>query len=318
MTESTSTQNSSSSSSPWGPQANELTTAFNNAQAAYGKASGAVANLPQNFTAGMTPEQLQTFGSMVGYGNSGIPNASAVTNAGLGNLATGSGAAAGALNTLGAFNPSATNNIGTAVDGAKTFANGLDIDGAVKNAMLPAMQEMRDVTLPGMESSAAGSGNINSSRTGIAEGIAQRGLAEQAAGLASNMYNNAYNTGAGISATQSNQNNNAALQAATSQGYLGSNLGANGAAQVGSGIGDAGNLFTLAAQGGAGLQQNNQLGLTNALQQYEAQTSSPYDALNGLMQIIGSRSWGSNSTGTQTTTSQPSMLQTIGGIASIF
>lgn len=316
MGDSHQTQNSSSSSAPWDPQAAALQGAFSNAQNAYAKSSTATA--PNNFTAGMTPDQLANFSSMIGYGSGAPSTGSAVSSAGFGNLNTGSGAAAGALNTLGAFNPSATNNIGTAVDGAKTFANGLDINGAVKNAMLPAMQEMRDVTLPGMESAAAGSGNINSSRTGIAEGLAERGLAEQASGLASSMYNNAYNTGAGIAATQANQNNNANLSAATSQGYLGSNLAANGAAQVGSGINDAGNLFTLAAQGGAGQQQNNQLGLTNDLQKYEANVNSPYDALNGLMQIIGSRSWGSNSTGTQTTTTSPSPLQMIGGIASIF
>lgn len=312
------TSTNQSSTTPWAPQAAALQNAFTDAQSAYDKSKTATA--PTNFTAGMTPDQLSTFQSMIGYGNGNIGAANSVTGAGVGNLNTGSSAAAGALNTLGAFNPSATNNIGTAVNGAQTFANGLNINGAVNAAMQPAMEQLRDVTLPGMESSAAGSGNINSSRTGIAEGIAERGLAENAQNTAATMYNNAYNTGAGIAATQSNQNNNAALQAATSQGYLGSNLGANGASQVGLGVNDATNLFTLAAGGGAGVRAGDQADLTNQLQRYEAKVSSPYDSLNALMNIIGTRMYGSNTTGsgTSNTTTTPSPLQMAGGILSMF
>lgn len=316
MTESTQTQNSTSSSSPWGPQATALQGAFDNANTAYGKASTATA--PSNFTAGMTPEQLQTFQSMLGYSGANQGASGAVTNTGVNNLGTGSDAAAGALTRLGAFDPSATNNMDAVISGANKYVSGFDVPGAVSAAMRDATQEARDVTLPGMESAAAGSGNINSSRTGIAEGLVQRGLAEKSADLSATLRNNLFSAGAAQEGGILSGNNANTLQADTSGGYIGSNLAANGASEVGQGINDGTNLFSLAAAGGSGLQQNNQLGLTNDLQKYEANVSSPYDALNAYMNIIGNRSWGQNATGTQQTTSTPSALQTIGGIASIF
>jgi hypothetical protein len=312
MNQSKSDTQSQQTTSPWAPQASALTSAFTNAQSAYGKASDAVA--PNNFTAQMTPEQLATFQQMVGYGgNSAIPNAEAATGTGL--LNSGASGATGALNTLGAFNPSATNSPAAIAAGANTYASGIDIPSQVQAAMRDATNTARDVTLPGMESAAAGNGNINGSRTGLAEGLVQRDLANRAADTSATLRANAYNTGAGLTANALGANNEAALAAATGAGALGSNLASSGASMGSNSINDQGNLFTLAGQGGAGLQQNNQLGLTNELQQYQSKVASPYDSLNGLMSIIGSNNWGSNSSGTSNTTTTPSAFQTIGGLA---
>lgn len=311
MNQSKSTTDSTQQTSPWGPQATALTSAFSNAQNAYGKSSSAVA--PTDFTAQMTPEQLATFRSMTGYGgNSAIPGSEAAAGSSL--MDSGVSGATGALSRLGAFNPSATNNPGAIASGANTYADGLNIPGAVQAAMRDATQEARDVTLPGMESSAAGTGNINGSRTGIAEGLVQRGLAEKAGDLSATMRNDAYTTGAGLTAGALTNNNAQALEAASGAGALGSSMATGGAGLGSNSINDQGNLFTLANAGGAGIQQNNQLDLTNLLQRYQSQTNSPYDALNGLMGIIGSNNWGSNSTGQSTTTSTPSAFQTIGGL----
>lgn len=312
MNQSKSDTTSAQQSSPWGPQATALTNAFSGANTALGKAQGAVA--PTDFTAGMTPEQLSTFKSMIGYGgNSAIPNAEAATGTNL--MGAGSQGAQGALSTLGGFNPAATNNPAAIAAGANTYANGVNIPGAVSAAMRDANQEANDVTIPGMESSAAGNGNINSSRTGLAEGIVQRGLAQQAGDLSATMRNDAYNTGAGLTANALGANNQAALAAATGAGALGSGLATSGASMGSNSINDQANLFTLAGQGGAGLQQSQQDALTNQLQQYQSGVSSPFDALNNYMNIIGSNNWGSNSTGTSSTTTSPSAFQTIGGLA---
>lgn len=316
-TQSTSTNNSTTT--PWTPQANQLTAAFNNAGTAYGKSSQAVA--PTNFTAGMTPEQLATFQSMIGYGsNSQLPSVNSANGTDM--LTGGARGALGALDQFGGFNPAATNNPDAIAAGAKTYASGLDIPGAVAAAMRDANQEARDVTLPGMENTAAGTGNINSSRTGLSEGLVQRGLAEKAGDLSATLRNNAYDTGAGLTANALTSNNGLNLSRISGMGSLGNLLATGGAGINSQSIADQGNLFNLAATGGQGLQQNNQLGLTNALQQYQSGVSSPYDSLNGLMQIIGSGNWGgttkSSGTGTQDTQTTPSALQTIGGLMSGF
>jgi hypothetical protein len=316
VTSSKSQTSTEQATGPWGPQANALEQAFQDAMSAYGKSSGATA--PTNFTAQMTPQQLQTFRQMIGYGNGAIGDAQGVSSAGTNMLNAGSNAASGALTALGGFDPSKTNNPQALVDSANQFVAGQNIPAQVKAAMQQGVETARDVTLPGMESAAAGNGNINSSRTGLSEGIVQRGLGEQAANLNNSLTGQAFGQGLGLAQTQASGNNSALLSALQSEGSLGGSLASTGAGAVGAGINDANGLFGLAQSAGTGLQQNNQLGLTNQLQQYEAAKSSPFDSLNQLMNIIGSRSWGSTGSGSSTTTSTPSWMQSIGGILSMF
>lgn len=191
---------------------------------------------------------------------------------------------------------------------------GQDIDSQVRNAMLNATQTARDVTLPGIEQNAATTGNTNSSRTGIAEGLVQRGLAQQSADLGATMRNSAYQTGLQLASANANANNTnqlGALTGAANAGTAAANAGVNAGSQS---ITDRGNLFNLATQAGSGQQAASQANLNNQQAQYQSQVSSPYDALNGLMGIIGTNNWGSNSTGTSTSTSSPSAWSVLGGL----
>lgn len=313
MSSQTSSTNSSQQTSPWGPQASALTTAFGNAQNAYNTASQAQA--PTNFTAQMTPDQLSTYNNMLGYAN-GNTSPATETAAGNGMLSSGTAATNSAINGMTSYNPSATNNTQSVVNAATQYANGQNIQGQVNNSMLMANQEANQVTLPGMEQSAANNGNINGSRTGLSEGIVQQGLSEQAANLGSSLYNSSYNTGLQLAENQQATNNQQSLTNNQALGTLGSGYAGQGVSTLSSGINDQNNLYTMAQAGGAGQQTNNQEGLTNQQQQFQAQSTDPYSALDGLMGIIGGTNWGSNSTGTSNTTTTPSALSTIGGIMS--
>jgi hypothetical protein len=303
---------SQSQTSPWAPQASALTSAFSNAQNAYGQASGAVA--PTDFTAQMTPQQLAVFSQMLGTGTNLAGAVGGNAAAGSGMVTSGAGGAEGALTSLGAFNPSATNNTDNAIAAGKQYAAGMDIPGAVQSAMRDATQTARDVTLPGMESASAGNGNINSSRTGLAEGLVQRGLAEKAADISSDLYNNAYTSGADRYVNQAGTNNAQHLGALGSELSGGTSMATGGSSVAGAGVDQSNGALGMALTGASGQQANNQLGLTNQLQQYQSKVSSPYDALQGLMGIIGSNNWGSQSSGSSTTTSTPSAFQVIGGM----
>lgn len=297
------TQNSST----WAPQANALMEAFKEAQRVYGLQSQAQA--PTNFTAGLTPEQLATYSKMVTAGND-TSASSAMANSGGALASAGTSGVTGALSGLSGFDASKTNNADSLVADANKYVAGQDIDGQVRNAMLTATQTARDVTLPGLEQRAATSGNTNSSRTGIAQGLVERGLAQQATDLGATLRSGAFKDGLSLAQTQRAGNNTQNLAALTSEGALGNSASATGFSGLNGSLDGLIKSLGLSATGGAGLQSGNQADLTNQLQQYQAQTNQGSTALDNLMKIIGSQSWGQSSTGTNSGTTTGSNVQT--------
>lgn len=306
------TGTNSSTTTPWAPQAAALTDAFGNAATAYGQAFQAVA--PTDFTAQMTPDQLATFQSMVGYGTNN--NTAAQSAAGATNTAAGTNAATGALSGLAAYDPSATNNADSLISDANKYVAGQDIPGAVRAAMQSANENARDVTLPGIDQNAAATGNTNNSRAGLASGIVQRGLAEQAGNLSSTLTNKAYTDGLGLASTTANSNNAATLAALSAQGTIGNATTNTGVDASGKAITDQAALYGIAGAGGAGEQAAQQANLDNQSQQFTAATSAPYTALDNYMKIIGSTNFGSTTNGTTsgTSTATPSAWQIAGGL----
>lgn len=324
-------QNTSSNVDPWAPQAGALEKAFAEAQRIYGL--GSQAQAPTDFTAQMSPEQIASFHQMVSQGsNLGIPQGQAALSTQLGQA--GAGGVTGALNGLNGYNPSASNNTQSQIDAANRYVSGQDIDGQVRNAMLNATQTARDVTLPGIAMNASNSGNTNSSRAGIAEGMVQRGLAQQSADLGATLRNSAFQTGLDRAQQTSNNNNQLGLGGLTAQGTLGTAAAGAGLNAGNSSVSNTGALSSMAAEGGAGLTSAQQAVLDNQYKQYLQATQGNYGALSGLMGIIGDKNWGSNTTGTNTAntatnaqsngtmtginntkeTSTPSMMSTIGGL----
>lgn len=296
---------------PWAPQAAALQNAFTAAQNAYGKSSTAVA--PTDFTAQMTPEQLATFKSMVSQGqNSSIPSADAATGSAL--TGAGTNALTGALSGLSGYNAANTNNTQSLVDAAKAYVAGQDIPSQVKAAMQTANETARDVTMPGIEQNAATSGNTNSTRAGIAQGLVQRGLAEQAGNLQNSLASTAFQNGLTLAQQQASNNNTNNLAALTAAGSLGNNSATTGLGANSQSLADQGALNSTGLAGGTGLQQANQTALDNALQKYQASVESPYQGLSQLMSVIGSNNWGSSTNGTKTETSTPSAWDTISGL----
>lgn len=306
---STTDQSSTSNTSPWAPQAAEIQKAFGYANDAYGKASQAQA--PSDFTAQFTPDQLATFQQMLGYGNSSnVPNQNAAAGSAL--TGAGTGAITNAFNTLNSWDPSRITQQNIA--DATATANSPYMDDQVNAAMRDARQQVRDVTLPGIDATASGTGNTNSTRTGVAQGMVERGLAQQTADTSAQMRGQAYNDA--LNRSSSNVGN--VLSSLLGTGSLGNSVAGTGIGASSGSINDATNLFNIANTGGAGQQAADQANLTNQQQQYQSQVTSPYDALNQFMQLVGGQSYGSStqSTGTSTTTSTPSAWQIIGGLMS--
>lgn len=310
MGSSTQETSKNENTTPWAPQAAALTDAFGKAQTAYGQASQAKA--PTDFVAQFTPDQLNVFRSMLGYGSGQSTAGTTATGNAL--QQAGTNATQGALTGLSNYDPTKLNNTQAISDAAKSYADNQNIGAQTKAAMQQATETARDVTLPQINQNAALTGNSNSSRTGIAEGLVQRSLAENAQNTYNSLYGQAYGNGLNLASSNANANNANSLGALTGAAGAGTSAANTGVNASSSAINDQGNLFNLAGQGASGQQQANQANLDNQQAQFQSQTSSPYAALQQLMGIIGSNNWGSNSTGTSTTTKNPSAFETIGGL----
>lgn len=300
-----------SSTTPWAPQAAALTSAFSNAGNAYNQSSQAVA--PTDYTAQMSPDALAAFKQMVQQGgNLAVPGQQASTGAAL--QTAGTAGTTGALSGLNNFNAASTNNAGSTVDAANQYVAGSDIPAQVRAAMQGATETARDVTMPGIEQNAAVGGNTNSSRTGIADGMVQRALAEQSANMTGSLSSQEYQNALALAQQQQSNNNTQNLGALSTEGSVGNTATATGVNAGTSSVANQGALSSEMAAGGAGQTAATQADLTNQLQKYQAGVTDPYAPLQGLMGIIGSNNWGSQ--GTSTATKNPSAWDTISGLMS--
>ncbi len=197
-----------------------------------------------------------------------------------------------AFGSLGGANP--TSSIQQMLTGQ---ANTSTLDPVVNNAMTRMSQNFNEQVMPGLRNEAVAAGQYGSSRQGIAEGLATRGLAQSMGDMSANMYNNAYNTaqqnmygtannmaGLGLNNAQANANRsltadttNAANQLNTQQ--FNANLGLQNNAQT-----LQNNQFN-ARQMNAGNQFNANLGLQNntqAMQLAQQQLANRAQGLNIL------------------------------------
>lgn len=137
-----------------------------------------------------------------------------------------------AFRSMGGANP--TGSISQMLSGQ---VNTSALDPVVDNAMRRMGENFNELVMPGIGQAASAAGQYGGSRQGIAEGLAQKGLAYSMGDTAANMYNNAFNTaqsnmygttnnmaGLGLSNAQGNanrdmaaQNTNAANQLASQQ-----------------------------------------------------------------------------------------------------
>jgi hypothetical protein len=310
MTSSTQEQKSNTSSTNSFTPANigYLDTGFNAAQNALGTAQ---ANnvAPSGFVAGLTPQQLQQYQQIVASANGNqTPQQLSQLGSTLGTA--GTAGIQGALNGYAGFNPT----IQSLSQAGNQYAAGENIPAQVQAALRDATNQVRDVTLPGIDSNAAGTGNTNSSRTGIAQGLVERDLANKGADLSAELQNSAYNTGANLQQT----NNAQQLQALGGQGATGAAAAGIAPGALTSSVGTGSTLAGLGLLGASGGQQNQQDIYNNQIASNAFSQTNPFTALSQYLQNVGSYNAGGTGTGTsvgdQTTTSTPSMMSVIGAL----
>lgn len=305
------TQNNNSSTNPAAFQMPYINTGLAANANALTQAQGA--STPTGFTAQYTPAQLQAFATQMGYGmgNAGIAGASAAAGGAL--TGAGSAAAGAGLGALTGFQSG--NTVGNVTNAAGAYSNNPDVQGMIDAATRDAKQTYSEQIAPGIERNAAASGNINSNRTGIAQGIAARGLANTVADTSANIRGGLYQSGLALGQTQAanaDSANLAAASAAANGGTAAANAGVN--ANTGA-VNQQTGLYGIANTGIAGQQAGAQADLTNQLQTNQFQTNSPFAALQNYWNIAG-KPLGTQTQGTTTTagttTNTPSLAAQFG------
>lgn len=211
---------------------------------------------------------------------------------------------------------------------ASQYANNPAIDGMIDGVGRDISRNLRENDLISLNLGAAGAGNMNSSRAGAAEAILMRGAQDRLGDVSSAIRGDAWNSGLNIALNQndasfrnalaaSNQDINTRL--AAGQNFM--NLGGVGTTLGSMSLDSMGNQASLTGNVGNARQAEDQRLINENIAQFQNKENTDWSRLGNYYGIVGDKSWGSE--GTQTTkTPGPSGLQTalgaamtVGGIA---
>jgi hypothetical protein len=325
------TEDSTKITEPWSGQQPYILDAF---QKAYdvNSAQMGTPGYTGDFVAAPSQDMLNAFQSaLTGQANTGLSQAAAGQSYNWGNqllqqgsafINDGKGYADRANNGL--YDLSQSDLTGKNIANATRYANNPTMDGMIQSALRDGQRAVTEQVLPEINRSAGGTGNYNSSRTGIADGIVARGWSDQAADVSSQMRGQAYQ--AGIGASQNDTN--AMIQALSSAGIQGLNM-----AQVGNAISNTGMAglgqsaqinaaiqamnaqnFQQQAMAATALNGFDQGALNNAIGKQEYKDNRDWGILGNYYGIVGDKSWGSTQTGHSVTEKEetPSLMSSIG------
>lgn len=272
-----------STTTPWSAQQPYLKAGMADAAYQYGQQRGTPYYQGQTY-AQMDPHTQAALNGVYGYQGQGANNASTVTGAGDSQLGAGVAGSQNAVGALSGFNPQDPTQANIASAGQ--YANNPALQGQIDAASRDVTRNLSEVQLPGIANGANAGGNLNSSRTGIAEGIAMRGAQDQIGDISANMRGAAYNNGLSLAEQARATNQGDYLNANNQAGVLSNqmtNAGINGV-QTGQGL-QYDNFDAASAAGG--LQQQNQQGiLTQGLQQWQGQQQQPWNLLGNYQNAI--------------------------------
>ena len=292
----TTTNQTQTSAPSWAPQVGALTQAFGGAQNAYTKQLG-MGEYQGDYIAAPNDLQYGAINQAAGFAQgpaAGVGNTQINQGRGLLDNYGLAGNAASGLYGYGSTNQT-QNNINT----ANAYANNPYIDALVSSAMDDGQRVAAEQTLPSLYRGAAASGNLNSDRTALAEGVVKRGLGEMAAGMSAQVRGNMFNTGLNTALTQNQQG----LGALSNAGSIGTSLGGAGSSMLSQGINDQQNLSNLYSGAGQSLNGLNQSFLDNAIARYQGRIQNMWSPVQNLYGIAGANNWGSTQNTQGTTVS---------------
>jgi len=248
-----------------------------------------------NFYAGLNPTQLNAVNAMRGF------------STGQGGQFTGDmmGAAGTAMGATGAFgdqsqaiyNKAMKNPTQGILNSAGQYADNPYLTGQIDAVLGDLNRNMQENLLPGEVDARVAGGNLGSTRSDIAQGIIQRGVAENMQDVSAGMRGDAWNQGVQTALNARGQGLDAALGATGQTGAL-AGMGMNFAPSA---LGASYGNFDRALQSGSILQGDTQAQLDEAYQKWLGQDQRPLELLQNYGNTLGQFN-----TGSQTTTTNPS------------
>jgi hypothetical protein len=290
----TGTNKSTSTSDPWKPQGDALKDIFSKAGTAFANKEGT--NFYEgDLYAGMDPDTAAALKQMVSYQQGrGQDAANQVQGAGS-QLADANGYAGAVRDYSSAsrMDPTQSN-----IASATAYANNPAIDGMIDGASRDVSRNLYENELPTIDRAASGSGNMNSTRAGVAAGVAARGAGDRVADISSSIRGQAYDRGLGL-AEQGRSTNLSAMGNAA--GLYGQQFG-QGMGAIGQGRDMELGNYSAAVDAGR-MRQADQQGQNDAdYMRWQGQDGREMDLLNKYYGIVGQNNWGGTQTGVQKNT----------------
>lgn len=287
-------QQQQTSSEPWAAQQPYLKSGFEDARKAL-DAAHTQGNYQGNYTAGLNPYQTQGYNNAANFAqNQGIGASNMMMQQGQNSMGYGSQFGVNAASQLQQLQQgNSTNSI---LGSAGQYANNPYMNGMVDAASRDVTRNLNENQLTGLDQNAAATGNMDSSRTGVAQGIMQRGAADRIGDISSTMRGNAYNTGLGMAQGQYNQdinnqsNVNGQLLSAGNFGRIATDAGLN------AGYNSADAL----TRAGAGFQTQDQNTINGNISQFGANQNNGLNLTQKYLSMIN----GNFGQSTQGTSSQ--------------
>lgn len=170
---------------------------------------------------------------------------------------------------------------------ASQYANNPYVNQMIDSANLDVSRDLNETQLPSLALGAAGSGNTDSTRTGVAQALLESRAQQNMLANASNIRGQMFNTGLGMAQTQYNTQQQQALGA---NGQLGSAFQLGNAALLNGQQANGNNFDQLQAAGGV-FQNQNQNQLNADQQQFNDQQTVPLNLIGQYMNVINGK-WG--------------------------
>jgi hypothetical protein len=194
---------------------------------------------------------------------------------------------------------------------ASRYADNPYMSGMIDAASRDVTRNLTEDVLPGINRLGSATGNTNSSRTGVAEGIALRGAQDRIGDISAGMRGDAYQQGLSLAENARGANMNARLNSLTNAGNIYGNAFGQGLQGSAAGLTAGYNNLDALSKAGA-LQQQDAQGQMNAdFAKWQGGDQRSFDLLDRYMQAVGG-SYGSSKTATANN-GQPSWMNTLQG-----
>lgn len=287
-----------------------LKGAFDAAQSAYQSKAG-TPYYQGDLHASMTDEQKAALGAMSGYASgAGMTAANGISAIGNTMINRSAGAA---MDNLDRFTSMAGEDATAAnIAAANKYADNPYVTGMIDANARDVNRNLYENEIPGIDRAASGSGNINSSRAGVASGIAQRGAADRIADISASIRGDAYNRGLTMAQQDRSTTMDAYGRAADAYGTM-TNAGIDA---VGRGTDMAYGAMDHQMDALDRTQQDHQGELDEAFQKWQGGDTRDMDLLSRYYGIIGGNQWGQNGTNTSTVKTSGNILGQLAGAAS--